>query len=65
MGMYIMNQTIKELIRLNINPNFAALGREYDCDYRTTKARYYEELNKEEGIQHEIKTRKHIINEHK
>ena len=23
-----MNQTIKELVRLNIKPNFAALGRE-------------------------------------
>ena len=60
-----MNQTIKELIRLNIKPNFAALGREYGCDYRTAKARYYEELNKEKGIQPEIKTRKHIIDEYK
>lgn len=45
-----MIQTIKELIRLNIKPNFAALGREYGCDYRTAKIRYYEELNKEKGI---------------
>ena len=34
---------LKELIRLNIKPNFAALGREYGCDYRTAKARYNEE----------------------
>ena len=61
----MMNQTIKELIRLNIKPNFAALGREYGCDYRTAKIRYYEELNKEKGIEPKIKIRKHIIDEHK
>ena len=61
----MMNQTIKELIRLNIKPNFAALGREYGCDYRTAKIRYYEELNKEKGIESKIKIRKHIIDEYK
>lgn len=61
----MMNQTIKELIRLNIKPNFAALGREYGCDYRTAKIRYYEELNKEKGIKPKIKIRKHIIDEYK
>ena len=60
-----MNQTIKELIRLNIKPNFAALGREYGCDYRTAKIRYYEELNKEKGIKPEIKIRKHIVDDYK
>lgn len=60
-----MNQTIKELIRLNIKPNFAALGREYGCDYRTAKIRYYEELNKEKGIEPEIKIRKHIVDDYK
>ena len=60
-----MNQTIKELIRLNIKPNFAALGREYGCDYRTAKIRYYEELNKEKGIDPEIKIRKHIVDDYK
>ena len=60
-----MNQTIKELIRLNIKPNFAALSREYGCDYRTDKIRYYEELNKEKGIEPKIKIRKHIIDEYK
>ena len=34
---------LKELIRLNIKPNYAALAREYGCDYRTAKARYNEE----------------------
>ena len=63
--MYIVNQTIKELIRLNIKPNFAALSREYGCDYRTDKIRYYEELNKEKGIEPKIKIRKHIIDEYK
>ena len=45
--MYIVNQTIKELIRLNIKPNFAALSREYGCDYRTDKIRYYEDKRKQ------------------
>ena len=45
-----MIQVIKEMIRLNIKPNFAALGRVYNCDYRTAKTRYYEELDKEKGI---------------
>lgn len=56
---------MKEMIRLKIKPNFAALGREYGCDYRTAKIRYYEELNKEKGIEPEIKIRKHIIDEYK
>lgn len=59
-----MIQTIKEMIRLNIKPNFAALGREYGCDYRTAKIRYYEEINKEKGIEPIIKTRKHIIDDY-
>ena len=56
---------LKELIRMNIKPNFAALGREYGCDYRTAKARYYEELDKENGIETIKKERKHIIDEFK
>lgn len=60
-----MMQTIKELIRLNIKPNFATLGREYGCDYRTAKIRYYEEVNKEKGIEPELKIRKHIIDDYK
>lgn len=59
-----MIQTIKEMIRLNIKPNFAALGREYGCDYRTAKIRYYEEINKEKGIEPIIKTRKHIVDDY-
>lgn len=55
---------IKDMIRLNIKPNFAALGREYGCDYRTAKIRYYEELNKEKEIEPIIKTRKHIVNDY-
>ena len=53
----MMNQTIKELIRLNIKPNFVTLGREYGCDYRTAKIRCYEELNKEKGIEPKIEIR--------
>lgn len=32
---------LKEMIQLNIKPNFAVLGREYGCDYRTAKAKFY------------------------
>ena len=60
-----LRNMLKELIRMNIKPNFAALGREYGCDYRTAKARYYEELNKENGIEIIKKERKHIIDEFK
>lgn len=60
-----LRNIIKEMIRLRIKPNFAALGREYGCDYRTAKIRYYEELNKEKGIEPKIKIRKHIIDEYK
>ena len=45
-----LRNKLKELIRLNIKPNFAALGRAYGCDYRTAKVKYYEEQNKEKGI---------------
>lgn len=60
-----LRNIIKKMIRLRIKPNFAALGREYGCDYRTAKIRYYEELNKEKGIEPKIKIRKHIIDEYK
>ena len=50
---------------MNIKPNFAALGREYGCDYRTAKIRYYEELNKEKGMDLKEKIRKHIVDEYK
>ncbi len=61
----LLKNTIKEMIRLRIRPNFAALGREYGCDYRTAKIRYYEELNKEKGNEPKIKIRKHIIDDYK
>jgi len=58
-----LRNMLKEMIRLNIKPNFAALGREYGCDYRTAKAKYYEEQNLEKGIEITKKTRKHIIDD--
>ena len=57
--------TIKELIRLNIKPNFKALGEEYGCDWRTAKAKYYDELNREKGIEIVKKERTHIIDNFK
>ena len=61
----MLKANYKEMIRLNIKPNFAALGRQYGCDYRTAKAKYYEELNTEKEIVSEEKIRKHIIDEYK
>ena len=60
-----LRNKLKELIRLNIKPNFAALGREYSCDYRTAKAKYYEEQNKEKGIEIIKKVRRYIIDDYK
>ena len=60
-----LRNKLKELIRLNIKPNFAALGREYGCDYRTAKAKYYEEQNKENNIEIIKKTRRYIIDDYK
>lgn len=59
-----MKLKLKEMIRLNIKPNYAALGREYNCDYRTAKTRYLEEQNKEKGIEVSKPKRKHIIEEY-
>ena len=60
-----LRNKLKEIIRLNIKPNFAALGREYGCDYRTAKNKYYKEQNKEKGIEPIKKIRKYIIDEYK
>lgn len=37
---------LKELIRLNIKPNYADLGRKYEYDNRIAKSRYNEETIK-------------------
>ena len=50
---------------MNIKPNYAALGREYGCDYRTAKLRYEQELNKEKGIEVKESVRSHIIDDYK
>ena len=60
-----LRNKLKEMIRLNIKPNFAALGREYGCDYRTAKVKYIEEQNKEKGIKIEKKQRKYIVDDYK
>lgn len=49
---------------MDIKPNFVALSREYGCGYRTAKIRYYEEINKEKGIELIIKRRKHIVDDY-
>lgn len=60
-----LRKTIKEMIRLNIKPNFAALGREYGCDYRTAKNKYYEEKNIENSNEPIKKQRASIIDDYK
>lgn len=60
-----INLTIKEMIRLGIKPNYAALGREYGCDYRTAKKKYEIEKQIEQGITIETTPRNHIIDAYK
>ena len=60
-----INLTIKEMIRLGIKPNYAALGREYGCDYRTAKSKYEEELKIEQGIELNKKVRNHKVDKYK
>jgi len=59
-----MRLKLKEMIRLNIKPNYAALGREYGCDYRTAKKKYEEEQKKERGEEIIQKGRKHIVDDY-
>lgn len=60
-----LNTLLKEVVRLNLKPNFAALAREYDCDYRTIKKKYEMEQKIENGIEIEEKVRTHIIDKYK
>lgn len=60
-----LRKKLKEMIRLNIKPNYAALGREYGCDYRTAKSKYEEELKIEQGIELDKKVRNHKIDKYK
>lgn len=46
---------LKEVIRLDIKPNFSQLARDYSCDYRTAKKRYYQQVNIENGLSVESK----------
>lgn len=55
---------LKEVIRLNIKPNFTALAKEYGCDPRTIKKKQQIEKLKELGIEIEEKTRNHLIDEY-
>lgn len=59
-----LTNKLKEMIRLNIKPNYRALGEEYNCDWRTAKKRYQEELKKESGIEIIKPSRKHIIDDY-
>ena len=60
-----LRKTIKEMIRLNIKPNYAALGRVYGCDYRTAKIKYEEEIKIEQGLELEKKVRTHKVDKYK
>ena len=59
-----INTKIKEMIRLNIKPNFTALGREFGCNYRTAKKKYKIEKQIEQGIEIKKKIRHHIVDEY-
>ena len=60
-----LRNMLKELIRLNIKPNYAALGHEYGYDYRTANTRYNEEKKKKNGVEIIKEARKHIIDDYK
>ena len=55
-----INAKIKEMIRLNIKPNFAALGREFGCDYRTANKKYKIEMQIEQGVNVNIELDKNV-----
>lgn len=56
---------VKEMVRLSIKPNFSALAKEHDCDYRTIKKKYEIEKLKENGIEIIEKEKNYLINEYK
>ncbi|MEG1310221.1 MAG: IS21 family transposase [Bacilli bacterium] len=56
---------IKEMIRLNIKPNFSALAKENDCDYRTIKKKYEIQILKEKGIEIIEKSRDCLIDDYR
>ncbi|MEG0799136.1 MAG: hypothetical protein RSG51_01795, partial [Bacilli bacterium] len=56
---------IKEMIRLNIKPNFSALTKENDCDYRTIKKKYEIQILKEKGIEIIEKSRDCLIDDYR
>lgn len=56
---------LKEMIRLNIKPNFSALAKEYECDYRTVKKKYEQEKLRDLGIKIDKKIRNHLVDDYK
>ena len=65
-----MRQDIREgvvwYIMNNIKPNFAAIGRQFGCDYRTVKAAYSELMNAESATLTDMKqSRPSILDDYK
>lgn len=65
-----MRQDIREgvvwYIMNNIQPNFAAIGRQFGCDYRTVKATYSELMNAESATLTDMKqSRPSILDDYK
>ena len=65
-----MRQDIREgvvwYIMNNIQPNFAAIGRQFGCDYRTVKAAYSELMNAESATLTDMKqSRPSILDDYK
>jgi hypothetical protein len=44
-----IREGVKKYMIDGMKPNFSALAKQFDCDYRTVKAAYHEALNGESG----------------
>lgn len=56
-----LDNLLKEVIRLQIKPNFHALAREMNCDWRTAKKRYELQQCIESGEQLPLKEHKSLL----
>lgn len=61
-----LNINLKEVIRLNLKPNYAELGRIYNCDWRTVKNNYNKIVKKEASTEiNKKKVRESKLDEYK
>lgn len=56
---------LKEVIRLNIKPNFTQIAKDYNCNWRTAKKRYLIQKELENGGDIELKKHSSILDPYK